>query len=286
MSRIKSFVFLLLQPAVEGPCRGLSRAVDCFIMALILVSVSSVFALTFELPPRVTRALMMVELIAALLFTVEYVLRVWTADLLRPELPPWRARLRYLCTGMAVIDLLAILPFWMAVLPWFRPVNLMSLRTLRLLRLLRLFKLNRYIDALQAVSDVFRQRFHQLMASMFFVMVLMVIASLLMYAVEHEAQPDRFCNAFSGFWWAVATLTTVGYGDIYPITVAGRLLGAVIALLGVGMVAIPTGILSSGFMEHLNNQRRATFDASDREQLKALFLEVLREEEARRHPKD
>ena len=286
MRRIKSFIFALLQPAEEGPLRRQSRAIDCLIMALILVSVGSVFALTFELPPRVTRALMFIEPIAALLFTVEYVLRVWTADLLRPELPPWRARLRYLCTGMAVIDLLAILPFCMAVLPWFRPVNLMSLRTLRLLRLLRLFKLNRYIDALQAVSDVFRQRFHQLMASMFFVMVLMVIASLLMYAVEHEAQPDRFCNAFSGFWWAVATLTTVGYGDIYPITVAGRLLGAVIALLGVGMVAIPTGILSSGFMEHLNNQRRATFDASDREQLKALFLEALREEETRRHTQE
>ena len=286
MRRIKSFIFALLQPAEEGPFRRLSRAIDCLIMALILVSVGSVFALTFELPPRVTRALMFIEPIAALLFTVEYVLRLWTADLLCPELPPWRARLRYVCSGMAVIDLLAILPFWMAVLPWFRPVNLMSLRTLRLLRLLRLFKLNRYIDALQAVSDVFRQRFHQLMASMFFVLVLMVIASLLMYAVEHEAQPDRFRNAFSGFWWAVATLTTVGYGDIYPITVAGRLLGAVIALLGVGMVAIPTGILSSGFMEHLNNQRRATFDASDREQLKALFLEALREEETRRHTQE
>lgn len=282
MRPAKRLLFELLQPASSGPYRRLSRAVDFFIMGAILVSVASVFALTFDLPPRLTRVFMGIEPIAALIFTVEYLLRLWTADLLYPRLSPWRARRRYVCSGMAVVDLLAILPFWLALLPHLHPVSLMSLRTLRLLRLLRLFKLSRYIDALQAVSDVFRQRFHQLMASMFFVLVLMVIASLMMYAVEHDAQPDRFQNAFSGFWWAVATLTTVGYGDIYPITVAGRLLGAAIALLGVGMVAIPTGILSSGFMERLNAQRRADFDVSDRAQLKALLREVLREEGKRR----
>ncbi len=280
--RLKDTLFALLQPAVEGPYRRLSRAVDLAIMAMILLSVASVFALTFDLPPRTARVLMGVEPVAAVLFTVEYLLRLWTADLLYSALPPWQARLRYLRSGMAVIDLLAILPFWLTLLPYLCPVSLMSLRTLRLLRLLRLFKLNRYIDALQAVGDVFRQRFHQLMASMFFVLVLMIIASLLMYAVEHDAQPDRFRNAFSGFWWAVATLTTVGYGDFYPVSVSARLLGAGIALLGAWMVAIPTGILSSGFMERLNAQRRADFDVSDRAQLKALLLEALREEAARK----
>lgn len=282
MQQFKRLLFALLQPAADGPYRRLSRAVDLFIMAMILLSVATVFALTFDLPPRVARALTGIEPIAALIFTAEYLLRLWTADLLHPGLSPWRARVCYVRSGMATIDLLAILPFWLALLPGLHPMSLMSLRTLRLLRLLRLFKLNRYIDALQAVSDVFRQRFHQLMASMFFVLVLMIIASLMMFAVEHDAQPDRFRNAFSGFWWAVATLTTVGYGDIYPITVAGRLLGAAIALLGVGMVAIPTGILSSGFMERLNAQRRADFDVSDRAQLKALLLEALREEDGTR----
>ncbi len=261
--------------------RVAARLFDGLILGLILLSVGSVFALTFNLPPKVAQGLATLEPIVAYVFTVEYLLRLWTADVLYPECPAWRARLRYACTGMAVIDLLAVLPFWLAFVPFLHPVSLISLRTLRLFRLLRLFKLNRYSDALQMMVEVFRQRFHQLMASLFFVWVLMIIASLLMYAVEHDAQPEAFRNAFSGFWWAVATLTTVGYGDIYPITVAGRLLGAVIALLGVGMVAIPTGILSSGFMDRLNAQRRADFDVANREQLKALIKEALREEKQR-----
>ncbi len=221
-------------------------------MALILASVFAVFAETFALPPRVLSALFTVETVVSLAFSVEYVLRLWTADLLYPNLPPCRARLRFVLSGMALVDLVAILPFWLPVL---FPGHLLGLRAIRLVRLLRVLKLNRYMDALSAIGDVFRQKSRELVASCIFICLLMLLSSLLMYHAEHDAQPEQFSNAFAGLWWAVATLTTVGYGDIYPVTAAGRLLGAVIAILGIGMVAIPTGILSSGFVEHFSRPK-------------------------------
>ncbi len=149
---------------------------------------------------------------------------------------------------MALVDLLAILPFY---LPFIIPIDLRVLRMVRLLRILRILKVNRYTSALSAVGNVIKSKASQLISSMLVVLVLMVMASVLMYNVESEAQPEVFENAFSGMWWAVATLTTVGYGDIFPVTALGKALSAVIALLGIGLVAVPTGIISAGFMENI-----------------------------------
>lgn len=250
--KIKAKIFDIIQPAGEGNVA--SRIFDLFIMTLIFLSIVSVFAATFSPPRAVRRALWYFEVFSVAIFTIEYLLRLWTADMLYPDLSPVRARIKYCKSGMAIIDLIAIVPFY---LPFLIPVNLLGLRAIRLVRLLRIFKFNRYSDALMSIGDIFRQKSRELGASLFFVMILMVIASLLIYHAEHDAQPEQFQNAFSGLWWAVATLTTVGYGDIYPVTVAGRILGAVIAILGIGMVAIPTGILSSGFMEHLATRNKA-----------------------------
>jgi voltage-gated potassium channel len=118
--------------------------------------------------------------------------------------------------------------------------------------MLRILKVNRYTDALSAVGDVLKRKASQLVSSMLVVLVMMIIASVLMYYIEYEAQPEVFENAFSGVWWAVATLTTVGYGDIYPITAPGKMLSTVISLLGIGLVAVPTGIISAGFLEQMN----------------------------------
>lgn len=131
------------------------------------------------------------------------------------------------------------------------PCNLLAVRIFRLLRLLRIFKLNRYFASLAAIGQVIKSKSRELLGSLFFVALMLVVSSLVIYAVEHDAQPDVFKNAFSGLWWAIATLTTVGYGDIYPVTTVGRMVGAVIALLGIGMVAIPTGIISSGLIEQM-----------------------------------
>ena len=153
---------------------------------------------------------------------------------------------------MALIDLFAILPFY---IPFLIPIDLRVLRALRIVRLFRLFKINRYTTAINKLTKVFRKTSYQLLSSMFIVFLLMIITSVIMYNVENAAQPDVFENAFSGMWWAVATLTTVGYGDIYPITAIGKFLSAIIALLGIGLVAVPTGIISAGFMECINDEK-------------------------------
>ena len=257
---LKNAVFNVIQPAEKGNVA--SRIFDIFIIVLILISVLSVFIMTFQLPPRVSGFLNEVEKAAVIIFSVEYLLRIWTADLLFPERSPLRARLKYMVSVMAVIDLLAILPFY---LPMVLPVDLLGIRAVRLVRLLRIFKLNRYSEALVSIGDVFKRKSREMCVSIFFVFILLTVASLLIYYAEHDAQPDKFSNAFSGLWWAVATLTTVGYGDIYPITVVGRILGAVIAIMGIGMVAIPTGILSAGFVEVLekNNPEAADDKAEE-----------------------
>ena len=257
---IKRIVFEVIQPsaATSAGRRIASRIFDDVIMALIVFSIVSVFLCTFSIPDWLFSILIRIEFVSIIIFTVEYALRIWTANLLYPGLNPVRARIRYITSPMAIIDLISILPFLVPVLHTY---NLIGVRVFRLVRLLRVFKLNRYSDALAAIGDVLRSKAQQMVASVFFVFIILILASLLIYYAEHDAQPDQFENAFSGLWWAVATLTTVGYGDIYPITPLGRVLGAIIAILGIGMVAVPTSILSAGFMETLEEQTSGQKDA-------------------------
>ena len=257
---IKRIVFEVIQPsaATSAGRRIASRIFDDVIMALIVFSIVSVFLCTFSIPDWLFSILIRIEFVSIIIFTVEYALRIWTANLLYPGLNPVRARIRYITSPMAIIDLISILPFLVPVLHTY---NLIGVRVFRLVRLLRVFKLNRYSDALAAIGDVLRSKAQQMVASVFFVFIILILASLLIYYAEHDAQPDQFENAFSGLWWAVATLTTVGYGDIYPITPLGRVLGAIIAILGIGMVAVPTSILSAGFMETLEKQTSGQKDA-------------------------
>ncbi len=244
--RIKAKVFEIIQPAENGKIA--SRIFDYCIMFLIAICILSIFAVTFDLPAKVARLLKLIDKISVIVFTIEYLLRIWTSDLLYPEENRLCALRKYLFSGMAIIDLLAIVPFNRLT---FFPVRLTALRIFRLVRVLRIFKLNRYLESLTSINEVFKSKAKDIVTSIFVVFLLLIIASLLIYFAEHDAQPDKFKNAFSGLWWAVATLTTVGYGDIYPVTVIGRVIGAISAILGIGMVAIPTGIISSGFMEHL-----------------------------------
>ena len=249
---IKENVFEIIQPYTEG--KTVSRMFDLFIMILILISVISVFLLTFEeIPHNSLRSLREAECATMLVFSLEYLLRVWTADLLYPDRKPWRARLKYISSPMAIIDLIAILPFYLPMLISF---DLVGIRAIRLVRFLRILKLNRYSDAFLSIMEVFREKIREILVSLLFVFLLMIISSLLIFYAEHEAQPKQFANAFSGLWWATATLTTVGYGDIYPVTPVGRILGGVIALLGIGMAAVPTGILSAGFVDLLEKKKQ------------------------------
>ena len=245
--KMRQTIFNIIQP--DNGTSRLSRFFDFTVTALILASVVIVFASTFDLSPRALKIIFVLEDVASTVFTIEYVLRIMTADLLYPQRGKVASRIKYVFSPMAIVDLVAILPFW---LPMLLPGTMLGIRVLRLVRLMRIFKLNRYSDAMKSLVDVIVLKKRELLGSMFFVALLMLISSLLMYSAEHEAQPTVFRNAFSGLWWAVATLTTVGYGDIYPVTALGRLIGAFIAFSGLAAVAIPTGIISSGLTERMS----------------------------------
>ena len=190
-----------------------------------------------------------------IVFTIEYLLRIWTADILYPEYGKIVSRIKYAFSFMALIDLFAILPFYV---PLLIPIDLRTLRILRVIRFLRIFKVSRYTNALSIIGTVLKNKSSQLISSMFVVALLMLTSSIIMYNIENPAQPDVFTNAFSGLWWAIATFTTVGYGDIYPITALGKVLSAIIALLGIGLVAVPTGIISAGFREQMEQEKTNT----------------------------
>ena len=229
-----------------------SNIFDGTIIFLIMLNVVLLIADTFDMPDSLRRITDVIEVISVVIFTIEYIMRLFTADMLPPEQKPVIAVIKYVFSFMALIDLFAILPFY---LPFFIKVDLRILRTLRMIRILRLFKVNRYTDALYIIGDIFRKKATQLLSSLFVVLLLMLTSSVLIYNFEHAAQPDVFDNALSGLWWAISALTAANYGQVYPITVAGKIFTAVIALLGIGLVAIPTGIISAGFIEHLNESK-------------------------------
>lgn len=171
-----------------------------------------------------------------------HILRIWTADYLYPDKSELRSRLRFLISFDGIIDLLTILPFFFLS-------GMVIFRMLRVARIFHLFRLNARYDSFNVITTVLYEKRNQIISSVFIVLILMLASSLCMYSVEHDSQPEVFRNAFSGIWWSMSTLLTVGYGDIYPITTLGRIMAICIAYLGVGAVAIPTGIISAGFVE-------------------------------------
>lgn len=223
-----------------------SRLFDIVLMFMILLNLFIAIYSTFDSSEPYMGILGMIELVTVVAFAAEYALRIWTAEYLYPGLTRKKAAARYVTSFSGIIDLLSFLPYF---LPIFFPTGVVAFRMFRVIRIFRLFRVNAYYDALNVIGDVIHGKKDQILSSIFIILVLMMASSLFMYSLEHEAQPEVFQNAFSGFWWAVSTLLTVGYGDIYPITIPGRIFGIVITFLGVGMVAIPTGILSAGFVE-------------------------------------
>ena len=232
----------------------ISTIIDSFIIFLIVVNMVLVVLDTFEMPQWYLEIAFTVEAFTVAIFTIEYLARLWTSTLMYPKLSSFKARVKYVFSFMALIDLIAIIPFY---IPFVATINAAVLSLLRTLRLLRLFKINRYTSSLRTIGGVFRRRAAQLLSSSFIILLLMIIASVLMYTLENEVQPDVFENAFSGLWWSVATFTTVGYGDIFPITAGGRLVAGILAVLGIGLVAVPTGIISAGFIEQIELDKQA-----------------------------
>lgn len=250
LNNIKNRVYNLIRDDDENDLA--SNIFDGIIITLIIINVIMTIADTFSLPESIQKIFNIVEVISVVIFTIEYIMRVWTSDLMYNNISAFKARIKYIFSFMALIDLFSILPFY---LPFIIPIDLRVLRMLRIIRLFRVFKVNRYTNALTVIANVLKRKKNQLVSSVFVVFLLMIVASVLMYNVENQAQPEAFSNAFDALWWAVATFTTVGYGDIYPITGLGKLLSAIIAILGIGLVAVPTGIISAGFIEQIDEQK-------------------------------
>ena len=219
-----------------------SRMFDILIVICIFVNISMLFLETFDSLSQYHTVFRAAESLTLLVFCVEYALRIWTAPFLYPHQSAPRAVVSFLFSFDGIVDLLTILPFFFLE-------GFVALRFLRAARILHLFRINNVYDSFHVITKVIYEKRNQLLSSVFIIIVLILGASLCMYHAEHEAQPQAFKNALSGIWYSVATVFTVGYGDIYPITAAGRLMAAVITFLGVGVVAIPTGIISAGFVE-------------------------------------
>ena len=221
-----------------------SMVFDILITILIFINLFATIASTFREMEPYAQTLHIMEAVTTYLFTIEYVLRIITADYLYPKKNPWVARLLFIVSFYGIIDLLTILPFYVPF-----TTGAVAFRIFRVVRIFRLFKINEQFDSFNVIINVLKEKKSQIFSCITMITILTLASSLVMYGAEHDAQPDQFENAFSGIWWSVSTLLTVGYGDIYPITTLGKIMAIIISFLGVGMVAIPTGIISAGFVE-------------------------------------
>ena len=271
-----------MEPDV-APSRA-SITMDALLIALICVSVVGIVLESVDsLYARYRWLFDNLERVTIAVFTVEYIVRVWTA-VEHPKVSAWPGgaivqRLRYMATPAALIDLVAIAPFYIAAAGLIPDADL---RFLRAARLLRVLKLTRYSAAFDSLGTVCRENLRVLAAALSVLMVLMIVAATGMYLFEREAQPAAFSSIPASMWWAFATLTTVGYGDIVPVTPAGKVFGALIAVVGIAMIALPTAILASAFSEQLRRRTEAyrresghalrdgTLDDAERAELEAL----------------
>ncbi|MCL2018814.1 MAG: ion transporter [Oscillospiraceae bacterium] len=251
MTALKKRVYKIIQPRKSQDL--VSTVFDWLIVSLIAINVFVIVLDTFELPKTLSLILRIIDVTTVVIFTIEYTLRLWTADIIYKNKTPFKARLTYAFTFLMLIDLIAILPSYLRLVLY---IDLDVLRIFRLLRIFWFFRIKReYIKSLSTIFDVFKKKALSLFFSIFIIFTLMVIASVLMYNAEKDAQPEVFKNALSGLWWSVITITTVGYGEIYPITAMGKVLGAFFSILSIGLIAIPTGIISAGFIERAREER-------------------------------
>jgi voltage-gated potassium channel len=231
---------------VGGDAHPASRVVNAFIVILIVLNAVAFAAETVdELGTRYRAEFEAFNIFSVIVFSIEYLLRLWSCvDIpMLSRLRPWQARLRFALRPMMLIDLFAVLPFYFS---WLVP---MDLRSLRVLRLFRLLKLVRYSPALQTLGRVIEDEWRALLGAILIILVLLLFASTAVYFLERTAQPDKFGSVPDAAWWALSTLTTVGYGDIVPVTPLGKLFGGVVMLLGVGMITLPVAIISAGFSQ-------------------------------------
>ena len=243
-----------------------SSLFDWFIVLIIILNILTVFLDTFEELSGLKPLFRVTETVTVSVFCIEYILRIWTAGYLYPNKKGVKAQLRFLHSFDGIIDLLTILPFFFLD-------GFIVFRMLRVVRIFHLFRVNAHYDSFHVITSVLIEKKNQIISSVFIIIVLMLASSLGIYSAEHDAQPEAFRNAFSGIWWSVSTLLTVGYGDIYLITVIGKIMAILIAFLGVGVVAIPTGIISAGFVEQYTKKQNSEVRFSDINDVGEIFID-------------
>jgi len=246
----KERIHELLESPVEGDRPR--RIFDIFLVSLISLNVVAIVAQTLPGARRVFGPwFFRFEVFSIAVFTVEYVLRVWSCTLSPSFRHPVTGRLRFMASPFAVIDLVAVLPFYLP----FLGIDLRFVRAVRLFRILRVLKLGRYLKSLRLIGSVIVEKRAELIMTLALSSLLVVLSASLMYSLEHDGQPEKFSSIPRTMWWAVATLTTIGYGDMYPVTPLGQFFAAVISMIGIGMFALPTAILGSGFLEAFQKQK-------------------------------
>jgi voltage-gated potassium channel len=237
-------LYLILEPTEKG---GILERVFEFMLVVIIVL--NIFAIVMdsvdEYEVQYREFFRNFEIFSVIFFTIEYALRLYSIVESPKYKDPVSGRVKFACTPLAIIDILAFLPFYFT----FLPIDLRFLRIFRLMGLFRMFKVARYLHALTIFRRVVYDRREQLILSIILIMFMLVIISTIMYYAEHDAQPGVFSSIPATMWWGIATLTTVGYGDMVPITAIGKVLGGMFAVIGFGLLALPAGILSSGFFE-------------------------------------
>jgi voltage-gated potassium channel len=245
--RLRAYLDHHINPTDDGP-----KAVDTFIIMLIAFNVVSVIVQTEAAIDAEYQAFFQInETISTFIFSVEYVLRIWLSDLQAKYRGAIRGRARYARSPMSLVDFIAIVPFFLQ----FIEMDLRIARAIRLMRLIRILKMGRYARAVTTLYAVISRKKEELAITVFVSVMILVLSASCMFFAENAAQPEAFRSIPSTMWWAVVTLTSVGYGDVSPITGIGKLVGAVVCMVGVLVVALPTGILASGFMEVMREQR-------------------------------
>ena len=258
LQRRRRLFEILEAGSAEDP---VSRMYDVFSTMMTITNVAVTVLYTFDrMELNHGSSLLMIEAITVAFFAVEYCLRLWTAQFMYPNLSEQKAVRKFVLSFSGIIELLSFLPYYM---PFFFPAGAAVFRIFRVVRIFRLFQISAYYDSFNVITEVIASKRQQLMSSVFTILLLLLASSLCMYSLEHEAQPEVFSNAFSGMWWAASTLLTVGYGDIYPITIIGKTFSIIITCLGVGMVAIPTGIISAGFVDQYSRLKKISEYASE-----------------------
>jgi voltage-gated potassium channel len=249
----KAKVHSLLHPEIVGESHW-DKIINIFIIVLIILNVTAVILETVaSIEESFREFFYYFDRISVFIFTIEYILRVWSSN----HDPKYRhsifGRLRYMVSPAALIDLIAILPFYVHIIVG---LDLRTLRVLRLLRFFRLFRLTSYTRATRMVVDVFKSRYYDLMLAFIYASFFIVLSAIIVYFAEHNAQPDKFTSIPETIWWAVETISTIGYGDLVPVTVLGKFFTIIIMLGGIAILAFPSGIITAGFIEELNKAKK------------------------------